>query len=360
MSSQSAKFYLYSRDTWDAMLEVCAKAEQTIDLEQFIFCDDDIGRRFVEVLREKARQGVKVRVLCDAVGSWRLLTSSLPALMRRDKIEIRFLNVVSPWRINNFSSWFFRDHRKILVADEKIGIIGGTGFRDDMSDWRDTNIQVQNKTVNEMSSAFKEMWGQAVNRSLISRIRGTRTYARGFQFITNAPHFRRRFLYHAVIDALRDARDYAYLTTPYFIPDRRLIRTLATAVGRGVDVRIIVPKKERQIEPFVGNAVRSHYEAALRAGIKIFEYDKTFLHAKTAVIDDKWSTVGSFNLDSLSFLYNYEANIVSNDAKIAEALKNHFINDLAESKEIELGAWLKRAFSQKILEVLVKPFRRFL
>ncbi len=340
------------------MFRICSGARETIDLEQFIFSDDDIGRRFVEILRERARAGVKVRVLCDTVGSWTLYTSRLPGLMRKDGVEIRFVNIVSPWRINNFFSWFFRDHRKILVADGKVGFTGGIGLRDDMHDWRDTHILVQNEIVNEMLFAFNEMWAQTADKDIISRIKKARQNVRGFQFITNSPHFHKRFLYHSIIDALWGAQKYAYLTTPYFVPDRRLIRVLKLAVKRGAEVKIILPDKVP--EPFVGWASRSYYEAMLRAGVKIYEYRKNFLHGKTIVIDDKWATVGSFNLDSLSFLYNYEANIVSTDTSLVKTLKSHFIHDLANTEEIMLDTWLQRPRIQKLREILVKPIRRFL
>lgn len=352
------KFYWHSHEAWEAMLRLCTEASKSIDLEQFIFSDDKIGQQLVEILRGKARAGVKVRVLCDTVGSWDLYSSRLPTDMRKDGIEIRFVNIVSPWRINNFFSWFFRDHRKILVIDQKIGLTGGTGFRDDMQDWRDTNIEVQNAIVGEMLSVFNEMWARAADKRVISRIKKSKRYTRGFQFITNSPYFRKRFLYYNIIDALRSAREYAFITTPYFVPDRRLARVLKLAAKRGVDVQIILPHFEP--EPFVGWATRSHYKSMLEAGVKIFEYKKTFLHAKTIVIDDEWSTVGSFNLDSLSFLYNYEANIVSTDSQIASVLKKQFGEDLRQCEKFTLENWLKRPRIQKIREILIKPIRRFL
>ncbi len=352
------QFYLSGHEAWEVIFRLCTGAKATIDLEQFIFHDDTVGQRLVEVLRERAKAGVKVRVLCDAVGSWNLYTSRFPGLMREDGIEIRFVNVISPWRVNNFLSFFFRDHRKILVVDQKIGITGGIGFRDDMRDWRDTNIVVQNEIVGEMLFVFNEMWIRAEDKRLVSRISKTKRYARGFQFITNSPYFRKRFLYYAIIDALRSAKKYAYITTPYFVPDRRLARVLKLAVRRGVDVRILLPHREP--EPFVGWASRSHYEKMLRAGVKIFEYNKTFLHSKTIVIDDEWATVGSFNLDSLSFIYNYEANVVSTDSALVQSIKKHFIDDLWSAEQITLAYWLKRPPIQKLREILVLPIRRFL
>ncbi len=358
MNEHAPTFYLSGHETLEAMLRLCSTAEKTIDLEQFIFSNDLIGKRFVDTLRERAWAGVKIRILCDTVGSWTFYTSDLPDLMRKDGIEIRFVNPVGPWRINNFFSWFFRDHRKILVVDKKIGFTGGTGIRDDMHSWRDSNVEVHGAIVHEMSVAFNEMWERTANKDIVSRIQRARSYSRGFQFLTSAPYLQKRFLYYSVMDALRNAKKYAYLTTPYFIPDRRLARILKLAANRGVDVRVLVPVKG--VEPFVGYASHSHYETLLVAGVKIYEYHESFLHAKTIVIDDEWTSIGSFNLDSLSFVYNYEANIVSTDASFIHSIKEHFITDLTHATEILYKEWVKRSITQKLRELAVMPIRHFL
>jgi len=355
-----SKFYLYGKDAIDAMLRACESATETIDLEHYIFHDDTTGLRLIEILRSRARAGVKVRVLCDAVGSWNLYTSRFPADMRADGIEVRFVNIISPWRVKNFLSWFFRDHRKILIIDKRVGFTGGVGFRDDMHSWRDTTVEVHNKIVGEMLSTFNEMWTRAADRRWTSRIRKAKQYARGFQFLTNSPYFRRRYLYYGIIDAIRNAKQYVYVTTPYFVPDRRLARVLKLAAKRGVDVRILLPNRNSEPELFVGWATQSHYEKMLEAGARIFEYKKSFLHSKTIVIDDEWATVGSFNLDSLSTVYNYEANIVSTDTSLVETLRGHFTQDLFDSEEVTRPEWLKRPLTQRVREILVWPIRRFL
>ncbi|HLP44199.1 MAG TPA: phospholipase D-like domain-containing protein [Candidatus Nanoarchaeia archaeon] len=368
MNESSPKFYLFGHASWSAMLAACSNARESIDIEQFIFADDEIGRQFIEILRERSWAGIKVRILCDAVGSWTLYSSPLAALMQQDRIEIRFVNIVSPWRVNKFFSWFFRDHRKLLIIDKKIGFTGGVGIRNDMHDWRDTNVEVRGSIVKEMVVTFNEMWAQVANRDILSRISKARGFTRGFRFITNAPYLKKRFLYHSIIDALRSARTYAYITTPYFVPDRRLARVLRLAVKRGVDVRILLPGVPENPENtlnaksqlIVTYAAHSYYEPMLRAGVKIYEYQKSFLHSKTMVIDDEWSTVGSFNLDSLSFWYNYEANIVSTDQESAQTIKDHFFEDLKQSTEVKLETWIKRPLYQKIREFLVMPLRRFL
>lgn len=340
------------------MLAAITQARVSIDLEQYILSNDDVGREFIDTLRERARAGVRVRVLCDTVGSWFLYNSPLPKMMRADGIEIRFFNIVSPWRIGSFLSWFFRDHRKILIVDKTIGFTGGIGIQDNMHSWRDTNIKVSGKVVEEMSVAFQEMWEQAINNDLISRIKRAAFNMRGVHFITNAPYWNKHFLYKNFIEAIRNAQSHIYLTTPYFVPSAKFRRALELARRRKVDVRILVPKHSN--EPFVTRASHSYYDELLRYGVKIYHYDEPFLHAKTAVIDDTWATVGSFNLDSLSFLYNYEGNVVSGEKPFVERVKKDFLEDIQHSEEVRPDAWAQRGVLAQIQEKMVVPLRRFL
>lgn len=351
-------FYLSGREAWTAMLDACERADKSIDFEQYVFSNDEISQKFVELFIRKQKAGVRVRVLCDTVGGWALFNSSLPREMRESGVDIRFFNVVSPWRIGSFFSWFFRDHRKILVIDGKIGFTGGVGIRNEMASWRDTHVKVSGPIVLEMERAFNELWAQAAEKDILSRIKKIKTYAKGFHFVINAPYWRKRFIYHDMVEAIRSAQKYIYLTTPYLVPDNRFLRILRLAVQRGVDVRIIVPKQSNM--PFVERASQAHFDMLLEPGVRIFQYHHGFLHAKTAVIDDEWATVGSFNLDSLSFTYNYEANIVSTENTFIDEVKKHFANDLKYTRELSLAEWRARPFVAKFREWLVMPLRRFL
>ncbi|MBX4211115.1 hypothetical protein KW783_04065 [Candidatus Parcubacteria bacterium] len=358
MSLTFWQFFLTSHDAWDAMFRACERAKFSIDCEEYILSNDRIGRSFCNILIKKSREGVKVRLLCDAAGSYSFYMSSLPEELRAAGIDVRFFNEISPWRINNFFSWFFRDHRKILIVDSEVALTGGVGFRDDMRYWRDTHIEVTGRIVREMEHSFLELWNQAANKRFLSRLRRLRSYTKGFNFLTNSPFFRKRFLYQTFVDALRNARSYIFLTTPYFVPDARIIRVLRLAARRGVDVRILLPVSSDVV--WVDRAAHAHFETLLKSGVRIFEYRKTFLHAKTAVIDDEWATVGSFNLDYLSFFYNYEANIVSTDSKFVDAVRNHFEIDCIDTTEIDEMAWKRRPFTAKIPEFFSRFFKRFL
>lgn len=340
------------------MKEACLNARASIDFEQYIFEDDAIGKEFVEVFLKKQKEGVKVRILCDMVGSFSFWSSPLPQRLRAAGAEMRFFHIVKPWRMGKILSWFFRDHRKVLVVDNTIGFVGGVCFRDQMRDWRDTHLKIFGPVVSEMREAFEELWQAAAEKNIFRRLKKGRKFVRGFYFITNSPYFRKRFLYREHLSAIRSAKRFIYFTTPYFVPDHRISRALRAAAGRGVEVKILLPAVSDI--PWADRASRALWGRFLSAGVQLFRYHGDVLHAKTAVIDNSWSTVGSFNLDNMSILFNYEANIVSTEVRFAEEAKKIFLNDLARSQPVVLSEWLKRPLRQKMLEWLILPFRKFL
>ncbi|PJA33495.1 MAG: hypothetical protein CO184_01840 [Candidatus Zambryskibacteria bacterium CG_4_9_14_3_um_filter_40_16] len=352
------QFYLKSDEAWLAMKKACLKAQHTIDMEQYILQNDEVGREFIEILKKKSVDGVKVRLLCDMSGSISFYNSFLPKELRESGVEVRFFNIIKLWRVYNFSSWFFRDHRKILVVDGSVGFIGGVGIRNDMKDWRDTHIRVEGNIVKEMELIFNEMWETSAQKGLVKRIRKAKDFVKGFYILTNSPHFRRRFIYHELLDFIRSARKYVYLTTPYFVPDRKFSRVLRIAAKKGVDVSILIPKGSNYF--WVDRASEASFDSLLKSGVKIFRYTGELLHSKTAVIDDAWGTVGSFNLDSMSFVFNYEANIASTNEEFVQTLKNTFLNDLEKTEEISLAKWRERSSVVKTQEYLAKIIRGFM
>lgn len=353
------QFYTTASDTWASMLLALRDAKTSIDIEHFIFAADSVGNQFLEILKKKNKEGVKVRLLLDTVGSYSFFDSYLPYELQNQGIEVRFFNPISPWRIHNFTSWFLRDHNKVIIIDKKIGFTGGVGIRSDMTDWRDTNAKVEGNVVGEMLYSFNEIWEQADdNTSFFGRIKKVRTYVRQMNFVTNAPYFKKRFLYYAFVQALRNSKKSVWLTTPYFIPNGKLLRELGLAAKRGVDVKVIVPRVFDVL--LVETASNSVFSELLKNGVKIYRYQPGFIHAKTAVIDDRWATFGSFNLDNLSLIYNFEGNIVSTDKKCINELSEHFKEDLNNSMEILEEDWARRSFIYKWREFFVSMIRKFL
>ncbi len=339
------------------MLADCRNAQVSIDMEQYIFEHDEIGKRFIHVLEDKAREGVRVRLLCDAAGSYDLFNSVHVQHLIAHGVEVLFFNPISPWRINNYSSWLFRDHRKVLVIDSHIGYIGGVGVHQRMHNWRDTQVRIEGSVVHELAYVFEQMWNRT-QEGRFFRFSKPQAFTKYFYFLTNSPRFHQRFIYHSLIDAIRGARSHVYLTTPYFIPDLRLVRVLRLAARRGVDVRLIVP--DASDHPIVDIATQSYFWIMLKARVRIFLYHDHVLHAKTAIIDDDWASVGSANLDNLSLLFNYEANLVSTNRAFVRELREHFIVDQSSSKEVLLPDWKQRSRMRKLFEAISWPIHKFL
>jgi cardiolipin synthase len=353
----SWKFFLTPPEAVQAMYDACSAARISIDFEQYIIEDNEQGRWFIDVLAQKAAQGVRVRLLCDASGSSSLLGSPTLTAAEKAGVQVRVFNPIKPWLPHKLLSWFLRDHRKLAVIDGKIGFIGGVNIRMYVNDRRDTHVRIEGPVIKEFQAAFNRIWEKtgigkrmfAFDRPLVPGV---------FTLLTNSPYIHQRFTYWAYVRQIRAAKKYIYITTPYFIPDWRIFRALKGAARRGVDVRIIVPNSpDWKIVRFANT---SFYARALRVGIRIMEFGPQFNHAKTCVIDDAWACVGSSNMDSLSLLLNYEADLAGTDSKFVADLKNIFEDDLKQSAEILRRDWRRRPFLHKLLEQLLRPLHRFI
>ncbi len=351
-------FYLSPDAAWEGMYAACEEARFSIDFEQYIFEDDFLGRRFIELLVRKAKAGVRVRLLVDAVGSRSLASSPVLRDTQRAGVRVQFFNPIEPWWVHKLVSWFLRNHRKLLIVDGSIGFIGGVGIRAQAAGRRDTHVRIEDPVVDEFSSAFEQMWEQTAAGRLLFGFKNPIISDSAFTLLTNSPKFRQRFTYQALLHHIREAKKYVYLTTPYFVPDRRLSRALRGAARRGVEVRLVVPQKSDHAVTDL--ASRSYFGLALRAGIRIFEYQPGFIHAKTFVIDDSWASVGSSNLDNLSLLFNYEADLASTDLHFIAEVKWQFIEDTKQSVEVVRSEWGRRSVGQKMREFLTWPIHRFL
>lgn len=352
------KFYLSPFETWQAVLANLEEANFSIDFEQYIFEVDEIGQKFVDLFIQKARAGLKVRLLLDYVGSINSYNTQAIKAMTLAGVQILFYNVISPWRLHNFSSWFFRDHNKIAIIDKKIAFTGGVGVRIGMRDWRDTQVRIAGPVLEAFNYSFDRMWQVASTNKKFLRFKLPSTPAVGFEFLINSPYQYNKFIKRKLSAAILSAQEYIYISTPYFIPDLSLFRSLRLAAKRGVDVRILLPKNSDHI--LLDIAAQSYFGLAMKSGIKIFFYDANFLHAKSAVIDDSWATVGSTNMDNLSFIYNFEGNIVSVNKSFALELKQHFLSDLNFSKQLSPEEWNDRPLIHKILEPMTWPFHNVL
>lgn len=356
--TNSWELYSKNKQAWQAMLDDCASAKESIVLEQFIFVKDEFGQKLLDICKKRAKDGVKIRFLWDAAGSFTFRGSNIVEELKNSGIELLFWRTLIPdfFKVPNFRFWYFRNHRRTLVIDGKVGYTGSICVDDNFKNWRDTNVRMEGPVVREMKEAFEDMWSRASERNKSSH---QRTTSRSdFRYVTNYPAPGRRHIYTEVIEALRKAKKHIYITTPYFVPTHRLLRALKSARRKGVDVKIILP--ERSDHYLVDLGARSYFSTLLHSGIRVFLYTGNMIHSKSITIDDTWSTVGTMNLDSISLLYNFEANIVTTNDDFSKELKEHFLNDIKETREIDKKQWQNRSFIKKVLEISVRLIKKFL
>lgn len=346
-----------------AMLTAIKAAKKTINLEFYIYWDGEIGRTFAEALAERARAGVRVRVILDAVGS-ATMSQSLIDFMFRNGIDLEWYH---PLRWYTLSRANHRTHRKLLIVDGVIGFSGGVGIADDWlgdadakNHWRDTVLRVEGPVVTQMQFAFMDNWVKSRGELLTGldyfpQIEPCGDYTA--QVIKSSPSEGSSTVKLLYIISMVAAQKSIYISNAYFLPDRDTIRALEGAVRRGVDVRVILPGELSDV-PLARQASRLTYDYLLRRGIRIFEYQPTMMHAKTMVVDGIWSTVGSSNFDDRSFRLNDEVNVNVYDERIAAQMEAMFMEDLNHSCEVSLKRWFKRSLFDKIKESFAGVLKR--
>lgn len=360
--------------TMAAMMGAIRQAREHINLETYIFDQDELGQQFANLLIEKQRAGVQVNIIYDSVG-----TLGTPAAfferMRKAGIRMVEFNPVNPlkaasgWRLNN------RDHRKILVVDGKVGFTGGVNIAADYANsslfrsggernrelgWRDTHVQLEGPAVANLQLLFLQTWAERSDQVLPD--------LNWFPNLPVAgPHLVRVIgsqpggnfeIYKAYYLALTEAKKSVHLTVAYFAPDREIFKAILGAAHRGVDVHMVFPSVSDA--PLVYYAARSYYQDLLDAGVKISEFQDSVLHAKTAVIDGAWSTVGSANVDIRSFLHNNEVNLIVLGEGFGRAMEAAFQEDLRNSKQIDRESWGKRSLFDKLRESSARQLAYFL
>jgi len=332
-----------------SMLAAIASARSTICLETYILRADKIGQLFADALAERARAGVEVNVIYDAWGT------SLPGEYL-DFLHAAGVRTVAfhPVRfVGNARALVGRlvrrDHRKTLVVDSRVGFTGGINISDDYAaaedgggGWRDTHLRLEGPAALELQYFFRIAWRRAHGPPLDERRYGSDGRRPDPLLSIASSHLRRSRsdIRQAYRHAIRGARHRVWITNAYFLPQIRFLRALTGAAERGVDVRVMVAGTTDV--PAVLFASRSIYDALLAAGVRLYEWEGRVLHAKTAVIDERWATVGSSNLDQQSLRQNLEANAIVRDVPFAAAMERMFVEDLASCREISAERWQHR------------------
>ena len=356
MNTHNYRFFLYVHEAWDAIYQACLNAQTSIVFDHFILVDDKSGRPFINLFKEKVKAGITVKILLDAVGSPQVFPFSLGTELKEAGVEIEFFNTLIPGSLGHYTPWFFRDHRKVIVIDSTIGFTGGVCFQEHMREWRDTCVRIEGPVVSDMERSFYVMWARTrKERGERERRLKLDDITRPFVFLTNEPFVRRRFLYYELLERIKQAECSIYFTTPYFVPNRKLLRALRRAARRGVSISLLIPLSSDH--RFIDLAARSYFDELLKAGVNIYFGGRPLNHTKAGTVDQKWGTLGSLNLDYVSLRYNFEANLVTSDEEFVSLLNAQFLNDCQKAQKVEASVWRKRSFAQKLLEFCITPVR---
>ncbi len=345
------------KEKFEKLLEDMEQAKDHIHVQYYIFRLDDLGKRIVDVLIRKAKQGVKVRVLYDDIGSRGVRKKDFQELLDLGgEVGVFFpsiLPLINP-RLN------YRNHRKIVIIDGRIGYIGGFNVGDEylglakkFGYWRDTHLRIEGSAVHPLQTRFILDWTQASETHDIQ-------YADRYfpvipqkgdvavQIVSSGPDSEWEQIKDGYLKMIYQARDYIYIQTPYFIPDASFIDAVRIACLSGVDVRIMIPNKPDHM--FVYWATYSNVGKLLKAGARVYIYEKGFIHAKQIVVDDRVSTVGTANIDMRSFKLNFEVNAFIYDKNDSHRLAELFEKDILDSSELTYELYLQRTNMIKIKE----------
>lgn len=340
-------------ETYAAMLAAIDEARESVYFESYIWKGDEIGERFKEALIRAAERGVRVCVVYDELAN--LVVDPrfyrLPAPVHVLKYRAFQLQMLTP----SVRVWG-RDHRKILVADGRVGFVGGYNVGDLYgSSWRDTHVLVEGPAVWELEDAFVEFWNSYRTRHLpVLHETGNKNWDARILSARNDPPrllFPVRGLYLRAIDR---AVSHVWITQGYFIPDAEIHSALVRAAARGVDVRIIIPEYSNHI--LADWVARGYFESLLRGGVTIWLYRDAMVHAKTATVDTRWSTIGTANIDRLSMVGNFEVNLEFFSDDLAERMEQIFSIDLSNCRQLTLDEWQGRPRYVRVVERLLSPF----
>jgi len=355
--AQQMQLYDSGDAFYAALLRDLSQALAHVRLESYIFASDEVGRPIVNALMACARRGCTVQLRIDSFGSHDVFDAALERDLLAEGVELEWCRRWS-WR----RPWAYqrRNHRKLAVIDERCFYLGGYNIHRECSEeivgrrhWRDTQVRVSGPLVTHAINAFDAY--QSSRRWW----RHTRQRPRLSNYLMPNLGLRRRFvLYRLYRRRMLEARKRLWVTTPYFVPPAPLQRALVKAAGRGVDVRVLVPK--RIDIGVVQWASRAAYARLLRGGVRVYEYLPRMLHAKVLQIDDDWATVGTANMDYRSLFINDELVLVLNDRPVCAALAQQFNSDLQQSEEVYGSRWSERPWLSWVAELIGWCLRRWL
>jgi cardiolipin synthase len=339
---------------YPAMLTAIRSARETINLECYIFKRGEIGDQFIEALKERARAGVRVTVVMDAIGSLGAFRRTRKPL-REAGARVKAYQRMTWYRLGRLNN---RTHRELLVVDGTVAFVGGAGVADWWAKpmkgkpaWRDMMARIEGPIVPDIQGIVAENWleccGEILTGTDTYKPRGTRGSSAAFA-VKSSPSDRAtvsRVLFQTLIEG---ANHRIRICTPYFLPDKSFRRAIIRTASRGVEVSVIVPGRHTD-QRWVRLASRRMFGPLLRAGVRIYEYQPGMTHVKSLIVDDLWSAIGTTNLDNRSFEHNDEVNVAIRDPAVAARLTQDFTADQVRSEEISVVAWERRPLAEKLI-----------
>jgi cardiolipin synthase A/B len=351
-------------EIFPAMLDAINGARQTVTFETYLYWRGNIGERFAEALAERASAGVQVSCLFDGVGAVKM-DRSLIHHMDRAGARVAWFRPPRWYTLHKLNN---RTHRRILVVDGYIGFTGGVGIADEWSGncedpdhWRETQVRIEGPACRDLLGAFWEHWTEATEQMLTGAHfpditifdDGVPVHVTPSSVSKGGATELEKLFYAAIVSA----RKRLWVTTGYFVPRQAFVDVLCAAVARGVDVRVLVngPHSHREVARQAGH---TSFEELLRCGVRIFEYQRTYLHAKTLVVDDSWASIGTNNFNNRSLALNDELTLSTSDETVTAELANHFLDDLALSNELDRKGWSDRSPGKRALELVTALAKR--
>jgi cardiolipin synthase A/B len=349
-------------EIFPAKLRAISSARKSISYAQYVFEEGEPAADIARALVERCRAGVAVNLLIDGVGALTMPEEYRQMLLQAG-CRIESFRPLTPFGIDRIN---YRNHRRILVVDGRVGITGGSGTSgkwggngQKQDHWRDTDVWIEGPVVEQLQGAFVENWLEATGVVLGGPDYFPRPLASkgqvSAQAVRSSPAGGSAAMYTMFLIAMGSAQRSIYITNPYFLPDGKMMDTVVQAAQRGVRVVLLLPGAIDHA--LVRQASRGMLGRLLRANIEVYEYQPALLHAKTMVVDGRWATVGSTNLDPRSFGLNDEINLVVYDEAFAKRLERVFQDDLARSKQVTYAAWQDRSLLSRLMEMLSIPVR---
>lgn len=362
VADSDLRIYTAGADLFDDMISAIDEATSTVMLQTFIWKADDVGHRFLEAVNRAAERGVDVYLIRDVSGNY-----GFDSIWKSRRMFSRLHPRIHDFHMWPIASWFWRgpiratgvNHSKVLVVDDRIGFIGGINIGEPYArQWRDTHLREVGSSVWSLRQAFVTVWN--ANKPASQQIPWVAPdpWNPRVSVAANLPVQQVYPIRRMYISAIERSRSHVWLNTPYFVPDQQLFTTLIDASARGVDVRLMVPRRNNHI--VVDWVARGFYGQMLDRGIRIFLYEPAMIHAKTAVVDGQWATIGTANLDRLSLALNYEINIQVFDPDFASRVEEIFQADSQHCEEIDALRWRRRNALVRATELALIPMRALL